>query len=182
MSLSRRLLAWSPGLLILILFGLVLIGPYWTGLNAKRQKLTQLQRYHAESEKLLQQNSAGAATAEQSDLFFISASHAAAVAALSERIKQAAANADCQIQSLEPAVQDADNPGVVKVQVNFSAATEPLQKLVHNLESGRPILRLQDMHINVSYQYQAAGNLGPEAGALEVRLTVEGFWHRRGAS
>lgn len=104
-------------------------------------------------------------------LFLPGATEGQAAAALQEAVKAAARAADARADSIQALEPTADGSLVrVAMRVRLAADVVALQKLLHALEAGRPIVLIDNLYVR-------ARSLRPggEEPNLDVRFDVVGF-------
>jgi general secretion pathway protein M len=109
--------------------------------------------------------------AEREALFLPGASEGQAAAALQDAIKAAMASAGARADSVQ--ALDAIAEGAlttVAMRVRLSADTQALQRLLHALEAGRPILLVDGLYVRARTVRADAAERN-----LDVRLDVVGF-------
>lgn len=109
--------------------------------------------------------------AERESLFLPGASEGQAAAALQDAIKAAMLAADARADSVQ-ALDPATDGGVttIAMRVRLTADTKSLQRLLHALEAGRPVLLVDGLYVRArTFRAEAAER------NLDVRLDVIGF-------
>ncbi len=105
------------------------------------------------------------------EIYLPGESPAQAVAALQDRVKFAAADAGARLGSVEVLAPRADG-GLNRqaVRARFTADTQSLQKVLHSLESSRPLLLLNNLYVRARDTRSDTSQL-----RLDIRIDVVGF-------
>ena len=175
---ARRLLAL--GLLLCLMAGawLAIVQPLLGWRAAAEARLAEanatVARYRMvaeQSDDIVRQAAALRDVAERESLFLPGATEGQAAAALQDVIKAAVAAADARADSIQ-ALETSAEGGLSRVtmRVRLSADTKSLQKLLHALESGRPVVLLDGVYV------RARSLRGDVQGRnLDVRFDAVGF-------
>lgn len=121
---------------------------------------------------LEQAATAGAAVA---DPYLTGASDALAAATLQSRLGELAERAGMTVSAVEPAVSaDAQDTGRVALTLSLTGAIDGVRRLLHAIESARPLLFVEDLDLlNPSVteaRFDAAGQV-----LVSLRLRVAGY-------
>jgi general secretion pathway protein M len=185
----------------LLLLAALLAGLYWLLLHSwfvgplleQQGQMDTLREQHRQYAGLLQQTAPlqqrleQAREAASSNASLLEGEDSSAVAAdlmqaVSDRIKaNQAYGAGCSLARRMPIVPEpsSDSPyRQVKLSLDLECAIEPLQRLLFELEYGRPLLFVDELNLRRANTAGLEG--GP--GRLEVHLLVSGYLHRAPAA
>ena len=152
---ARRLLALALLLGLLAGAWLAVVRPLLGWRDAAEARLAEagetLVRYRmvaAQSEEIVRQAAALRDVAEREALFLAGATEGQAVAALQDVIKAAVAAADARADSIQALETGAEGDLTrVAMRVRLTANTASLQRLLHALEAGRPVVLLDGVYV-----------------------------------
>lgn len=175
---AGRLVALALLLAALAGLWLVAVAPLLEWRNGAQARLdeaaTTLARHRAiasRADEIAAEAAALRDLADRESLFLPGASEGQAAAALQDAIKAAMLTAEARadsIQALDPVVEGALT--AIAMRVRLSADTKSLQRLLHALEAGRPVLLVDGLYVRArSFRADAAER------NLDIRLDVVGF-------
>jgi hypothetical protein len=175
---ARRLLALALLLGAVGAIWLAVVQPLLAWRAAAEQRLAEadatLARYRVvagQSDDIVRQAGQLRDLAEREALFLPGATEGQAAAALQDVIKAAVAAADARADSIQALEATADGALTrIAMRVRLSADTASLQRLLHALEAGRPVVLLEGVYVR-------ARSLRADAQErnLDVRFDAVGF-------
>jgi general secretion pathway protein M len=175
---ARRLLALALLVGLIAAAWLAVVQPLLGWRAAAEARLAEAQstlgRYRAvegRSEEIARQAADLRQVAKRESLFLPGATAGQAAAALQDAIKAALAAADARADSIQ-ALETSAEGGLVRIamRVRLSADTKSLQKLLHGLEAGRPVVMLEGVYVRAR-SFRADG----QERNLDVRFDAVGF-------
>jgi general secretion pathway protein M len=178
---AGRLLAMGLLVAMALVFAQFVVAPVWTmhaslghRLDATRGQLERFQRLASQLSAIRAQ----VATARDQDLlapFLVNAANdALAAVELQDRLKSIALGHEGHILSTRVLQATADGPFErVIVDARLEIPLEGLQDLLHEIESRKPYLFVDEL--SVTARPQRRGTSGGVAQALETRLTLYGL-------
>lgn len=175
---ARRILALALLLALLAGAWLAVVQPLLGWRAAAGARLAEagatLMRYRTvagQSEEIVRQAAALRDVAEREALFLPGATEGQAAAALQDVIKAAVGSADARADSIQALEATADGALTrITMRVRLSADTKSLQRLLHALEAGRPVVLLDGLYVRArSFRADA------QERNLDLRFDVIGF-------
>jgi general secretion pathway protein M len=149
-----------------------------TVLQVLRQRLAGYQRVAAQRPQLEQALESAGSEREQEDLFLRNSSRALAAAELQAYARETVEGAEASLVSTQPLTveQGEEASSRVSVRVRMTGSIGALQAILHRLESGRPLILVEDVSVNRRPQRRRPGSPGAELDwQLDVRFTLTGF-------
>ncbi|MFQ5348002.1 MAG: type II secretion system protein GspM [Rhodothalassiaceae bacterium] len=146
-------------------------------LQEARDRLARYRRIAASAERIEQQAAAARAARAQSGIFLVGDTDALAAAALQNTIGALAREAGAELRSVQSLPAE-ERDGLVRIRLKSQLimTTRSLERLLYALETGRPLLFVDDIRIRARL-----GRLAPRTDKLEidsnfmVDLTVSGY-------
>ena len=139
------------------------------GIETQRALLGRLAAA-AERAKTVQESKSRPDPANKGPVFLEGESDAIRISSLQSKLSETAQSIGAQLSSTQ-AVQARESSGVrlVGVQTQFSTTLEQLQKFMFDLETARPMLFVETLHVS-----RGPDRDGQEVSDLDVRLVVLG--------
>ncbi|MCL4766553.1 MAG: hypothetical protein KJZ80_10005 [Hyphomicrobiaceae bacterium] len=174
--LARRIAALGLLLLLAATLHLALVKPYLAHLAGLKEELAQQRTLLgrlaaiAELEPRLPELERRAIAASKSGAFISGASEALMTAGLQSRVAALASEAGVRVRTTRalPA-RERDGIRLLGVQVQLAASIGQVQRIVHAIETGQPMLFIEGLHIAAPSGRPASGE---DAGLLETRIDV----------
>lgn len=187
-KLTNRIAAVSLLLLVIALVGVLVVNPLWARYATNRELISELEDRVARFESIATRQAAleqQLATIKQSmnlgELTLQADSATLAAADLQERVKaavQAAGGSLTSTQILEP--EQVSSFDRVSVNVRMTGTTPSVQESLYTLESGRPVLVVDDLLIVTRRTTVRLGGrqTAEQQDWLDVRFKISGFHQR----
>ena len=186
-KLKDRIVAISLLLALIVMVGALAVRPLWARYAANLELIAELEDKAARFESIATSQSElerRLAKLEQSinlqELTLQADSETLAAADLQERVKSAVQDAGGSLTStqiLEP--ESASSFQRISVNVRMTGSTPAVQKSLYTLESGRPVLVIDDLLVVTRRTTVRLGNRrnAQRQEWLDVRFKVSGFYH-----
>lgn len=173
-----QLVAVTLLLIVLFLFYKLAVAPLWQQYAGLREEIDEaafdLQRYQRIADGLPALREQHQKLVEEQPLkpfVFNGKNRALAGAALQRHLQAIAGRNEGRVLSARTLKHEADGPmEAVILSARLQIPVDGLQKLVHELENGQPMIRIDQINISA---IQSRGR--QRAGMLDVRMTLSGL-------
>lgn len=184
---SRVLLAWGVVALVMVMLLVVLLAPYWTQYgkyNAEivrdSRVLQKLQNIVGEKQRIVRAYSAFEKEGVQGLVYSADQSPTQISLDIQKRLTGIVSENGAVVQTVAPRTSKLDNYSAAGVRINFIGSLGSLIGVLHDVDSAKPLVIVEEMGIKQQWQRRARGRRGGSKQPvgeqkLQVSLTVTSY-------